>query len=217
MLNIGLGRIEVTSSVEAFDVVVDGKAVTVNKKEYMASDADIKKAEKELGMTFGPQTKELFKKYSGLYYGTVEFDDLEKAVGITDSMWDGDNRLKGKQIDKVFVASYGNGDHLAVDSNDKVYRYCHDGDPVFDNSDKLMKGNTLKQFIKTDYNAYQEYKNTKNKAAKENLESIINYLESHQENKEIIIDFLKQDPSFEALLSQCSSDKLIIRLQDICK
>ena len=145
-MDLGLENINLYSS-ESLDITVDGKEVTVYKKETFAKDEDIKKAEYKLNFKFGPQTKELFKKYAGLYYGTVEFNDLKRAVSLTQAHYKDDDRLQGKPIDKLFVASYGNGDCVVVDSSDKVYDYVHDANPVFTDANKLMKGKNLKQYI----------------------------------------------------------------------
>lgn len=149
--------------------------VTVSKKEYMADDNAIKKAEKELGFKLGPQTKEFFKKYAGLYMGGgPEFvSDIELAVGQTLSAFEEDERLKGKKVDRIWVAANGMGDHLCADSNDKLSWYIHDADPVFDTSE--TKSVKLFTYIEAEYKRIQERK--AKKAAKEGLEASLEMLD----------------------------------------
>ena len=70
--------------------------IGMSKPEYMADDKAIKEAETELGFKIGPQTKEFFKKWAGLYFsgGTEYVSDIKLAVGQTGMIFEEDDRLK---------------------------------------------------------------------------------------------------------------------------
>ena len=138
-------------ALENLQIPLSSGKVNTSKKEYMASDADIKKAEEELGIKFGSQTKEFFKKYAGLYFSksTEYVSDLKLAIGQTRSLFEDDDRLKNKKIDRVVVGSDGFGNHLCADPSDKVSWYQHDSSPVFD--EKSTKSMKLFAFIENEY------------------------------------------------------------------
>jgi len=147
------------SSQEAYSV----EDISVPKEKYnlykkMETPESIAEVEKKIGFTFGKQTKDLFLHFNGIYYGTWEFMDLEKADGNTHATYEADDRLKGKTIDKLFVARDGFGNYLSVDTNDRVYIYQHDAEPAFKSESKL-----LDNFINEDYKKYEKYKSSKNK------------------------------------------------------
>jgi len=139
------------ASLENLQIPLSSGKVNTSKKEYMASGADIKKAEEELGIKFGSQTKEFFKKYADLYFSksTEYVSDLKLAIGQTRSLFEDDDRLKNKKIDRVVVGSDGFGNHLCADSSDKVSWYQHDSSPVFD--EKSTKSMKLFAFIENEY------------------------------------------------------------------
>ena len=147
------------SSQEAYSV----ENISVPKEKYnlykkMETPESIAEAEKKIGFTFGKQTKNLFLHFNGIYYGTWEFMDLEEADGNTHATYEADDRLKGKTIDKLFIARDGFGNYLSVDANDRVYIYQHDAEPAFKSESKL-----LDNFINEDYKKYEKYKSSKNK------------------------------------------------------
>lgn len=147
------------SSQEAYSV----ENISIPKGKYnlylkMETPESISAAEKKIGFTFGKQTKNLFLHFNGIYYGTWEFRDLEEAIGNTFATYEADDRLKGKTIDKLFIAGDGFGNYLNVDANDRVYIYQHDAMPAFVSESKL-----LDNFINEDYKKYEKYKSSKNK------------------------------------------------------
>lgn len=146
------------ASLENLQIPLTPGKVWTSKKEYMASDADIKKAEEELGIKFGSQTKEFFKKYCGMHFGggTEYVDTLQQAITYTKSMFEWDDRLKNKKIDRVVVGCDGFGNHLCADSSDKVSWYQHDANPIFD--EKSTKSMKLFAYIESEYKESSEKK-----------------------------------------------------------
>ena len=149
--------------------------IGMSKPEYMADDKAIKEAETELGFKLGPQTKEFFKKWAGLYFsgGTEYVSDIKLAVGQTGMIFEEDDRLKNKKIDRIVVGADGFGNHLCADTNDKLSWYYHDSNPVFDTSEtKSMK---LFAYIEKQFAESKERKSKK--AAKESLEAGLEMLD----------------------------------------
>ena len=149
--------------------------IGMSKSEYMADDKAIKEAETELGFKFGSQTKEFFKKWVGLHFsgGTEYVDTLKQAITYTKSMFEWDDRLKDKKIDRIVVGADGFGNHLCADTNDKLSWYNHDSNPVFDTSEtKSMK---LFTYIEKEFAEAKERK--ANKAAKESLDASLEMLD----------------------------------------
>lgn len=142
---LGLESLPGFSQENLTDIV--GKPGVFFSTKFHTTDQQLAKAEKDLGIRFGPQTKLLFKKYPCLYYGTTEFRDLELAVGMTASIFHNDDRLD--KVTHLMIGDDGAGNHLCVDSNDNVTWYIHDANPVF----QPRKGAPAKLFdyIKWDY------------------------------------------------------------------
>ena len=144
--------------------------IGMSKPEYMADDKAIKEAETELGFKLGPQTKEFFKKWAGLYFsgGTEYVSDIKLAVGQTGMIFEEDDRLKNKKIDRIVVGADGFGNHLCADTNDKLSWYYHDSNPVFDTSEtKSMK---LFAYIEKQFAESKERKSKKSGKATESFE-----------------------------------------------
>jgi len=85
------------------------------------TEETVKKAEKELGVKFGPQLKNYLMTYGGLSYKFVEFEGLaensDRIVTIT-------KNVRSLGLDKKFIVVYkihDEGAYACVDSSDKVY------------------------------------------------------------------------------------------------
>jgi hypothetical protein len=160
--------------------------IGMSKPEYMADDKAIKEAETELGFKLGSQTKEFFKKWAGLYFsgGTEYVSDIKLAVGQTGMIFEEDDRLKNKKIDRIVVGADGFGNHLCADTNDKLSWYYHDSNPVFDTSEtKSMK---LFAYIEKQFAESKERKSKK--AAKESLEAGLEELNTSNKPKSVNIN-----------------------------
>lgn len=81
------------------------------------------------------------------------------------------------------------------------------------NSDEDKKAETVGEFVDVLYK-YMVMNDDKDKAT-ENLSVIVDYLESHPENKSAVVDFLKQDPWFDKLTTVESDNELINKLQTV--
>ena len=122
-------HINISQSFSVEGISIPKEKLDLYKK--METNEAIVAAEKKIGFSLGRQTKHLFLKLNGLYYGTWEFRDLEESVGNTLETYSADDRLAGKKIDKFLIASDGMGNNLCVDANDMVFVYQHDANPVF--------------------------------------------------------------------------------------
>lgn len=85
------------------------------------TEETVKKAEKELGVKFGPQLKNYLMTYGGLSYKFIEFEGLaensDRIVTIT-------KNVRSLGLDKKFIVVYkihDEGAYACVDSSDKVY------------------------------------------------------------------------------------------------
>lgn len=121
----------------------------IDKALNLPSSKDIDKAEKEIGIKFGPQLKEYLSKYGMITYKYLEFYGVTTKGSNMVRTTINHHNIDPATKDYIAFEFIGNGDLAVVDGDDNIYYYNHENSKITSENVKLFDY-LLKRFEEAD-------------------------------------------------------------------
>lgn len=108
---------------------------------HLISKTDLKLAEQELKLRFGPQLCEYLLSYGYLGFESAELYGMNARQGLKSDMIRQTQYLHKyypATADCIAVEHYGEGSYILVDSQDNVFRFVSEGNNMTNTGEKLF-------------------------------------------------------------------------------
>lgn len=108
---------------------------------HLIKKVDLKRAEDELEIRFGPQLSEYLLDYGYLGFESIEFYGMNSRQGLNSDMI-----TQTRYLHKYYTATvpyvafenYGEGDYMLVDSEDNVFGFISEENRLVETGKKLF-------------------------------------------------------------------------------